>query len=272
MSEREPVMRDGFRSVDDQRTGVRGGWRPPAGVVPVLRTALCALVVGGCAHAPDPGLRAQLAKPAIAGDVDEGNETFAGVDGVKLHGRWWRPRGAIRGVVVVQHGLNDHGDRYSHLAGTLVARGMPCTRWTRGHGRSAGKRVTVDRFQYFLDDEATWIAKVRARESGKPLFLFGHSMGGVIMALHAEARSGEIAGVVLSAPALGIDAPPLQLAALTLIAQLGAPGSMLRQRDADFTRDPAVVAEMGPRSATHPLLTDRPTPQWSSSMGSASPG
>jgi acylglycerol lipase len=223
-----------------------------------LRAIAIAALLGACAHAVDPGVRAALPKPAIAGDVDAGDETFAGGGGVALYGRWWRPKGEVRAVLVVQHGLNDHGDRYAHLAEVLVARGYAVYALDlRGHGRSAGPRVEVAHFRDYLDDEAAWIERVRAREPGKPLFVFGHSMGGLIMTIYAEEHPAGVAGVLLSAPALGLDAPPLQLAGILLAGHLGAPGSMLPQRDADFSRDPAVVADMG----RDPLLThaDGPT-------------
>jgi alpha-beta hydrolase superfamily lysophospholipase len=224
----------------------------------MIRTlSLLALALSACAHAVDPGVRASLPHPEVA-RADRGDETFAGVGGVSLYGQWWRPRGAVRGVLVVQHGLNDHGDRYAHLAETLVARGYAVYAMDlRGHGRSAGARVEVDRFQDYVDDEASWLARVRAREGAAPLFVFGHSMGGVIMVLVAEAPAADVAGVVLSAPALGVDAPPVRVAGIRLVADLGAPGNMLPQRDAEFTRDPAVVADMG----RDPLLThaDGPT-------------
>jgi alpha-beta hydrolase superfamily lysophospholipase len=221
---------------------------------------LAVVAIAGCgAHELDPGLRMSTPAPPVVAGATFGSERFVGVGGVLLYGRWWRPaNGQVRGVLIVQHGLNDHGDRYAHLAETLVARGYAVYAMDlRGHGRSAGPRVEVDHFQDYLDDEATWISRVRDKEPDKPIFLFGHSMGGLIMTLHAEEHANGVGGVVLSAPALGIDAPPLQAAAIQYIGHLGSPGHMLPQRDAEFTRDPAVVRAMG----VDPLLThaDGPT-------------
>lgn len=223
----------------------------------ILRRGLWMLaLVGGCAHAPDPGVRAALPHPTLSADVDRGEQVFDGVGGVKLYGQWWRPRGDVRAVLVVQHGLNDHGDRYTQLAERLVKAGYAVYAMDlRGHGRSAGPRVEVKRFDDYLDDFATWVAHARAKEPGKPVFVFGHSMGGLIATLHGEAH--DTAGVILSAPALGLDAPSIQVAGLVLGGYVGAPGHMLPQRDAEFSRDAATVAEMG----RDPLLThaDGPT-------------
>lgn len=224
-----------------------------------LRSGLLLLaIVGACAHAPDPGVRVGLPHPTLSADVDHGEEVFDGTGGVKLYGQWWRPRGDIRAILVVQHGLNDHGDRYTRLAERLVKAGYAVYAMDlRGHGRSAGPRVEVEQFDDYIDDFTTWVARAHAKEPGKPVFVFGHSMGGLIAVLYGEAHSHDVAGVILSAPALGLDAPPLQVAGLVLGGYLGAPGHMLPQRDAEFSRDATTVAEMG----RDPLLThaDGPT-------------
>ena len=58
----------------------------------------------------------------------------------------------------------------------------------RGHGRSDGPRCFVRRFDQYLDDLDLFLDRVHGREPGKPLFLFGHSMGGLIAAKWAITR------------------------------------------------------------------------------------
>ena len=50
----------------------------------------------------------------------------------------------------------------------------------RGHGRSAGRRVYVNKFDDYLSDVRTFLKMEREKSPGLPLFLFGHSMGGAI--------------------------------------------------------------------------------------------
>src|SRR5262249_7034890 len=114
-----------------------------------------------------------------AGDVDRGWETFSGSGGVELFGQYWKPARPARGVVIVQHGLKDHGTRYAAFAARLVAEGYAVYAMDlRGHGRSSGRRVTIDSFDEYLDDFDIWVRRVKDREPGRPIFLFGHSMGG----------------------------------------------------------------------------------------------
>jgi alpha-beta hydrolase superfamily lysophospholipase len=169
------------------------------------------------------------------------------VGGVELYAQSWRPaQGEVRGVLVVQHGLRDHGDHYAPMAARLVARGYAVYAMDLpGHGRSSGRRVTVGAFDDYVQDFDRIEKAAREKEAGKPIFVFGHSMGGAIVALWAEAHSGEVAGVILSAPALRIDLPPLAAAGIMLAGTLTPNVGGLAPNNDNFSSDPAVTADMG---------------------------
>jgi alpha-beta hydrolase superfamily lysophospholipase len=112
-------------------------------------------------------------------------------DGPRLHGQGWMPEQA-RGVMVIVHGIAEHGGRYAWLAERANARGIGVlTVDLRGHGRSPGERSYVERFDdYLLDVDALW-AKAQELAAGRPLFLMGHSMGGAIaLRWAAQRRAG----------------------------------------------------------------------------------
>jgi len=222
------------------------------------------LCLGACA-AGDPGLR--LADPPHAAapvDIDgrgtpngsaaegqrgaivRGDVTFAGRDGVALYGQHWRPRtGEPRGVVVIHHGLADHSDRYAGFAERLVRAGYAV--WAldmRGHGRSAGPRQQLERIDDLLDDLEAFLALVRAGEPGRPIVLYGHSLGGLATALYAIERHPNVAGVVLAAPGIAADAPPIQAAVIRFVAALAPDAAIFAVPHAQFSRNPAVVAEL----------------------------
>jgi len=190
-------------------------------------------------------------------EVPETELVLATSDGLRLVGRAWLPTGAPRGCVVVVHGLKDHGGRYSELAGALRDQGLGTFAFDlRGHGRSAGRRSWVPRFDCYVDDLELVIAEARRRVPDRPLFLLGHSMGGAIVTRYAIERSPSVAGVVLSAPALQRPATTSG-AAVALVRLLGtlAPGAaVFRLNNPDFSRDPAVVSAMG----NDPLIDQRP--------------
>ena len=124
-------------------------------------------------------------------------------DGLKLFMRRWVPDGTARAVVVLVHGVGEHSGRYTALAESLTSRGMAVEAMDhRGHGRSEGRRVWIDRFDQYLDDFDMFMRRVQQRHPAKPLFIFGHSLGGTITTLYALERKPLVRGIVLSAPAL----------------------------------------------------------------------
>ena len=175
-----------------------------------------------CAR-PDPGMRAALPHPVVPEGVVRDDVTLVGGDGVQLYAQRWCGTVAPRGVLVVIHGLKDHSDRYSKLAVAAVDAGYAVYALDlRGHGRSPGPRVTIDRFDTFVDDAARLVALARTEVPGVPVFVLGHSMGGVITTRLAERGTEGLAGIMLSAPAIGLDAPAFQAAA---VVALGGPGT-----------------------------------------------
>ena len=85
------------------------------------------------------------------------------------------------------HGLKDYSARYAAFATKLAQHGYAVYAFDlRGHGRSAGPRVAPDDWTDYVDDLDRFLATVEQREPGKPVFLFGHSMGGAIAARTAE--------------------------------------------------------------------------------------
>lgn len=142
-----------------------------------------------------------------------------------LAGYAWRTPGA-RANLLLTHGFAEYAERYvAHYHGLvpkLNALGFDVYGWDMaGHGRSPGARGVADLRKGVADHRAA-----RAKLNDKPLFVFGHSLGGLVSAASvAEDQSG-VAGVVLSAPALAISAPA-HLRAIAGLAAMVAPGARL---------------------------------------------
>ena len=134
----------------------------------------------------------------------------------QLHGRLWRGDTAPVGVVLVVHGLGDHGARYQALAASTVAKGW-CTYAfdLPGHGRSPGGRGRVDSFSGLLADIEAACKTISRKFPGIPQVLLGHSMGGNLV-LNYLLRSWEETGsssakpdgIVLCGPMLLPPDPP----------------------------------------------------------------
>jgi len=207
---------------------------------------VAALVLGGCIHAPDPGARADWPHPALADDLVRTDETFTGAAGVTLVAQEIRARaGEPRAVLVIEHGLSDHGDRYTEFARWLAGAGyVVAIADLRGHGRSSGERGAIQEIDEYVADLDTFVARVRARTPDRPLFVLGHGLGGAIVALWAIERQPDVAGIVLSAPMLTIEGTLDQIAFLRTLDAFFSSVPAFGFPERAFSSDPAVVAAM----------------------------
>jgi acylglycerol lipase len=75
----------------------------------------------------------------------------------------------------------------------------------RGHGRSDGPRALIDRFDDLVDDFELVANQAMTEQANQPFFVLGHSMGGLIATRYTLRHQTDLAGLILSAPALVID-------------------------------------------------------------------
>jgi len=181
----------------------------------------------------------------MAGMAQAGRETgsFTGVGGLGIHWRAWLPSGTPHAVVLIAHGAAEHSGRYEWVAERLTERGFAVLALDhRGHGRSDGPRAYVDRLDHAVADLHALVRLAAAREPGAPLFVLGHSMGGLVALAYALRHQDELAGLVLSAPLAALEvAAPARIAARALGTV--APRLPLAKIDGStVSRDPAVVA------------------------------
>jgi alpha-beta hydrolase superfamily lysophospholipase len=188
---------------------------------------------------------------------------FLTADGIALFGRSWLPEGEPRALVCIVHGLGEHGDRYEHVAADLVAAGFAVIAPDhRGHGRSGGLRGHVDGFTTFVEDLTGFIeAQQAGLGEGLPLFLLGHSMGGLIALLTLQgAPQPEFAGAIISNPCLGVAvvAPRVKIAAAKILSKLLPKLRLDNELNvADICRDPAVVAAYEADPLVHSKISSR---------------
>jgi alpha-beta hydrolase superfamily lysophospholipase len=119
----------------------------------------------------------------------------------RLHVERWPSADAARLVVLV-HGYGEHIGRYQHVARALADRGAEVIGPDHtGHGQSSGDRVLVEDFEPLVDDLRQVVGEAR---NELPVVMVGHSMGGLIATRYAQRHGAELAGLVLSAPAVGL--------------------------------------------------------------------
>lgn len=111
-----------------------------------------------------------------------------------------------RAILILQHGFAEYAERYLWAHSELISKLNVCgfEVWSMdlmGHGRSPGKRGIVD-VQLAVDDHLRMRDQAATRKL--PIFLFGHSLGGLITAASATRDSSMLDGVILSSPALPV--------------------------------------------------------------------
>ncbi len=105
--------------------------------------------------------------------------------------------------MVIVHGLGEHSGRYEHVGAQLAAAGLETFSWDqRGFGASGGERAYVDDFSRYYDDVADRLAAARASLPGRPVVLYGHSLGGLIALGYALSERPAPDFLVLSAPGI----------------------------------------------------------------------
>ena len=162
----------------------------------------------------------------------------------QLFMRAWRPA-TPRAVVAICHGFNSHSGMYGWCGQQFAQHGLAT--WAldlRGRGRSEGERLYVESFEDYVDDLRRLIHHATAREPGLPVFLLGHSAGGITSCLYALEHQAGLAGLICEDFAFEVPAPDLALSVLKGISHLTPHAHALALRNEDFSRDPQIVSAM----------------------------
>ncbi|HQR78918.1 MAG TPA: lysophospholipase [Actinomycetota bacterium] len=172
-------------------------------------------------------------------------QAHTAADGAEIFRQQWLPDGDLRAVVCLVHGLGEHAGRYEHLAQRFTDRGIAVYALDlRGHGRSAGNRGDL-RVPKALADVGELLEQARADHPGVPLFLYGHSLGGLITMTYVVQEHPDIVGLIASAPALDTELREQRLK-FTMANLLGGllPGLIIPTGldPEGVSRDPEVVA------------------------------
>ncbi|NHN37064.1 alpha/beta hydrolase [Pseudomaricurvus alcaniphilus] len=176
--------------------------------------------------------------------MKQSDGVLLGSTGSDIYYQLWEPEGGPRALLLVAHGLAEHGGRYAHLAELFTARGIAVAALDHyGHGRSAGDRCYVPAFSHYTDTLEIFRQHLLASFQSLPVYLVGHSMGGLISANYLLQHQHKLAGCVLSGPALQVSDVPgkWQQALLKTLAQLTPRAGVLALDGSAVSRDEAVV-------------------------------
>jgi acylglycerol lipase len=172
----------------------------------------------------------------------EGN--FKGCRDANIYYQAWLPDGEVKAVLLIVHGLGEYCGRYRNVVEHFVPLGYAVYGLDHlGHGKSDGGREQVERFEDYTEPLQTYYGMVKGWQPGKPIFLLGHSMGGLIECVYLLDHQADFKGAVISAPAIKVgDSISATTITMGKILSVLAPKAGVLALDANgISHDPEVV-------------------------------
>ncbi len=124
-------------------------------------------------------------------------------DNIPLYARVWEPESQPKAVVCLISGLGEHAGRYQHVARAMTEAGYAVLGLDlRGHGFSGGQRGHAPSMEAYMKDMDQLMEQARSKYRSLPIFLYGHSLGGILVLDYGILRRPAIQGAIVTAPAL----------------------------------------------------------------------
>jgi alpha-beta hydrolase superfamily lysophospholipase len=114
----------------------------------------------------------------------------------------------------------------------------------RGRGRSEGERYYVEKMEDYTDDVATLVRSAKSENPGLPVFLLGHSAGGVVSCVYALDHQSEIDGLICESFAYDLPVPGFVLSLLKGFDYIAPHVHVYTLKNENFSRDPLFVESM----------------------------
>jgi acylglycerol lipase len=183
-------------------------------------------------------------------------ETIEGTGG-QLFIRSWRPAFKPRAVVVICHGVNSHSGQYLWVGEQFMTSDLAVYALDlRGRGKSDGERFYVEDIADYVSDLAALVKVAKSREPDLPVYLLGHSAGGVVSCVYTLEHQAELAGLICESFAYQVPAPDFALTAIKGLSHVAPHFGVLKLKNEDFSRDPETVQSMN----ADPLIANEVQP------------
>lgn len=182
---------------------------------------------------------------------------WSAVDGPKIYGHYWAPENEVKAVICLVHGMGEHCERYDAMAHYLARYGFAMIGFDqRGHGRTEGKKGHTPSYNHLLFAVDDLLSKAEEYFPEIPQFLYGHSMGGNVVANYVLQKKPQIQGVIISSPwfKLAFEPPALQIKLGSLVNKLFPAFTQSTQLDASKISQ---VQEVVDKYLNDPLVHDK---------------
>jgi len=178
-------------------------------------------------------------------DVQPKTNTFEIGNGQKVFYRNWKTADSPKAVVIIVHGFNSHSGYYQWTAEQLTAKNFETYAIDiRGRGNSDGERFYIADNNEIISDIDQLVSLAKEANPNLPLFVLGHSAGGVLSALYMLDHQDRVNGFICESFAYQLPAPDFAIAVLKGLSHIAPHAHVLKLKNEEFTRDPAAVEAM----------------------------
>lgn len=183
--------------------------------------------------------------------------TFRNLKGQNVFYRNWSADGLPKAIVLVIHGLNSHSGYYQDFATQLNENDFEVYAIDLcGRGQSDGERYYIQDYNEIIADIDLFLNIANAAHPTLPVFLFGHSAGGVFASVYALQHQAKLKGLISASFAFQVPAPGFALATIKFLSHIIPHTRLVKLNNEDFSRDKAIVATMN----NDPLLAKEKQP------------
>jgi acylglycerol lipase len=180
----------------------------------------------------------------------------------EFYGQVWEAKNT-KAVVVLVHGMGEHSGRYAHVAKKLTENEYSVVAFDHfGHGNTSGKRGHNPGFEAVLESITKTIEKAKELFKEKPIFLYGHSMGGNAVINYSIRINHDLKGVIGTSPflKLAFQPPKIKLAVGKILQKIAPSITMGNELNAnDISREKIEVNKY----VNDPLVHDKISPNFS---------
>ncbi|MBO9204320.1 MULTISPECIES: alpha/beta hydrolase [Niastella] len=183
--------------------------------------------------------------------------TFRNAKGQNIFYRNWSAGSISRGIILIIHGLNAHSGYYQSFATQLNENNFEVYALDLcGRGQSDGERYYMEDYNDTLADIDLLLNIINAAHPTLPVFLLGHSAGGVFASIYALQYQDKLRGLISESFAFQVSAPGVVLAVIKLLSHIIPHTRLVKLNNEDFSRDKAIVVTMN----NDPLLAKEKQP------------
>lgn len=173
------------------------------------------------------------------------NSTFENKAGFKIFTRTWLPENTSRGIIIFTHGFKSHSGYFQWPAEQLTAQNYAVYALDQqGRGQSEGERFYTENIYEAVADVDYLVDLAKKEQPNLPVFILGHSAGGVLACLYTLEHQEKLTGLICESFAYKVPAPDFALAVLKGLSHISPHLHTVKLKNEDFSRNPETVEMM----------------------------